>query len=50
VYEWYGKGLREIARFCADRLGDPGLQRRLDEPAPPEALLPEAATRSEPQH
>jgi hypothetical protein len=30
VYEWYGNGLRAIAKFCADRLGHGKLQKHLD--------------------
>jgi hypothetical protein len=29
VYEWYGNGLRAVARFCAERLGHRELQDRL---------------------
>ena len=31
AYEWYGNGLRAIARFCAERLGHTSLQ---DQPVP----------------
>lgn len=33
AYEWYGNGLRAIARFCAERLGRHELLERLNLPA-----------------
>ena len=31
VYEWYGKGLREVTKFCAEKLNDANLHHRLND-------------------
>jgi hypothetical protein len=32
AYEWYGNGLRAIARFCAEKLGRDEFVQRLENP------------------